>query len=498
MLLWPIVFCVIGAGWSGTLAAGGPGTDALDDATRAADDALRLVLGEPVETQTDGDEAAAAVEAVLRGGPRLDELPQHRRSEALAKAAMTYHLIGDRWPREVRQRIAVLLSRLEIKPRRIVADEDAGRFAFRSGEGDEPFITLVDLDQSSPEAASSVGHIALRGGGRWWLASPEATVTGEPDPRPRRADRNVIAVLASPVTREAAAVPTRGGSLHRLRGNRDGSGSVSLLYGGYRELRPEGEPSEELDVKGWRAVGIDYSGASGARALLVIVDALTGTGGRQRVWQMHIGDVAADRVELGDRSFTVRPEGSDLVMTGTIMLPAEVTLSYDPPRSVERGGTRGGVVRAMLTQPMEGTEDLLERSIRSGGGIDSAPSLPDEFSELMGDGGGGGLESGEERAARLASQRRRREDAAALRSKVRLHSPSVKMGAGDRGPRASTAVVAVIAVHRGDPPRIRVPGEDDPLGLLRIGGDSGGKAGQRVMFTPNLVTFETTREVADE
>jgi hypothetical protein len=96
-----------------------------------------------------------------------------------------------------------------------------------------------------------------------------------------------------------------------------------------------------------RSVAADYSGKSGAPALFVTADKIAGAGRREKVWRMKLGEVytttAYNRreptLQVGERSVTVRPAGSDATLRVTFVLPETVDLATRPPRIKEPRGT---------------------------------------------------------------------------------------------------------------------------------------------------------------
>jgi hypothetical protein len=88
---------------------------------------------------------------------------------------------------------------------------------------------------------------------------------------------------------------------------------------------PEGGPFE------WtRTVGVDYTGRSGAAALLAVADRLTGGGGAPRVWVLHVNLLAKIAVE--GNAFTVR-EG-DTSLHGTAVYPPGAAFAKTDNRHV--------------------------------------------------------------------------------------------------------------------------------------------------------------------
>ncbi len=188
--------------------------------------------------------------------------------------------------------------------RQVIADETAGVVAFRSGwESSDPdaeavWLTVLESGTHHREGVERVGHLTLRGGGRDWLVrQPIRDDVKRSDPRwIDREAQNAMQVVAAGMGTQRAAYPIRAGRIDRLRGDRDGSGSVGILYGPFSEngigekpLPARGDPFTGGEA--WRTLGVDYSGNAGGPVLLVLMDTIIDIGPRQRVWQAHLGDV---------------------------------------------------------------------------------------------------------------------------------------------------------------------------------------------------------------
>jgi hypothetical protein len=82
-------------------------------------------------------------------------------------------------------------------------------------------------------------------------------------------------------------------------------------------LVPEGGPFE-----GERTFGVDYTGLSGAPAVFVVADRLTGVAGAQRAWVLHVGP----DLQIATDGATFKIMGHGATLCGTIVYPADVTL----------------------------------------------------------------------------------------------------------------------------------------------------------------------------
>jgi hypothetical protein len=78
---------------------------------------------------------------------------------------------------------------------------------------------------------------------------------------------------------------------------------------------------KDIGIRGTRAVAVDYSGASGAPCLLVIVDRIEG--GRRKVWRWPLGK-AAGNAAVSDNGFVVRQ--GEATLTATFVSPGGLKL----------------------------------------------------------------------------------------------------------------------------------------------------------------------------
>ena len=379
------------------------------------------------------------------------------------------------------------------------ADATAGVVAFRSGWAtpsgeprDEPWLTTLECGTHHREGVERVGNLALTGGGRAWLVRhPIAEGVEEGNPRwVDREDQNAMGIVAAGMGTQRAMYPTARGRVDRLRASRDGSGSASIIYGPFSERRIGSEwkntQPPETGGKAWRTLGVDYSGQSGLPVVLITLDTVIDIGPRQRVWQADLGDVTADEVTIHDHGFTVRPSQSHYVMDATFPHPASVMVEYVPREEQDQGG----IIRVWLREREKEGDGLLEGRIA--GGID-APTGPADFDGLdpadpLLDGFDPAhtLETEAEKAARIQRQKQRQQDAGVIQSKIHRHTSSVKMGAGDRGPRSREALLGIITLRPADgpPPTVRVLGETEDA-IVSINGIP-------IEYRENILLFPTS------
>ncbi len=359
-------------------------------------------------------------------------------------------------------------------------DRHAGACVLRGGRDPGRDAMLVFRGAGGvPAAAGARGHVSLTALGRTWV-SALGGADGDAFAWPAAARANCLRIHESLLNDRRAAVPTGPGRLTRVQARRDGAGSVGMLAHGFREVRPGRLGGGLEDAQAWRTVGFDASGASGAAAVVVTVGGAVGLADRQRVWEMEVGPVAADRVTVDGRRFVVRPAGSAATLVGTMVYPPSGHIEYVPP-----AGGRGGRVRCHMTKPTPSNQQLLERSLeeaaeaiermtRDAGGGDDAEPDPDAEIDLTFI-----LEEPDpDREARL------QEEGKTVLNKLYRHTSSIKMGGGDRFPKAASSCIVVLTVQDGPAPEVTVLGADDEA-LLRVGP-------LRVRYEEYLLTFEET------
>jgi hypothetical protein len=198
---------------------------------------------------------------------------------------------------------------------------DHGFYGFRNswnGEGD--FILLVHAKAHAPGGwnGPNAGSFRLFGLGHSWNdthAGREICVWEE----------NRVILPEDPFT------TTGLGRVLHVTTAPDGSGSVTIelddtynppsgtgrpysMYGNIREplLFREGR------IKALRAIGVDYSGASGAPCLFVLVDRISG--GKSKLWTWNLGDPAlVPKVTVSGNSFQVHR--GNAILHGVFVAP---------------------------------------------------------------------------------------------------------------------------------------------------------------------------------
>ncbi len=184
---------------------------------------------------------------------------------------------------------------------------DAGVYGFRSGwEGLSNVLLSVYAHRVR---GGTAGSFRLVGFGTPWTH-------GQRVPPNDRFAENVVLLPEDAINERAS------GKVTYLKTAKDGSGVVTIdladVYAS-AETNAKGEPAElyermldlrqdanfaDSDIEGLRSIGMDYSGASGAEALLVIVDKITGGKNRTWMWQLD-----ASREKAGQGSWADQDKG---------------------------------------------------------------------------------------------------------------------------------------------------------------------------------------------
>jgi hypothetical protein len=174
----------------------------------------------------------------------------------------------------------------ELSLPRFVADERLGGYVFRSGWDERSdFALVVQLQADAPRTSVTAGDYSIfgrRGRTRW----TGMTTAGGGFFRPPC----LTSVERPNVVRIEGAIPTRGARLVDVRHEKDGSGAISLVQDYWvRGSADNGFGSPKVDdpanlgIETLRAVAADFSGTSGAPALFVVADRISGAG-RRKVW----------------------------------------------------------------------------------------------------------------------------------------------------------------------------------------------------------------------
>lgn len=337
-----------------------------------------------------------------------------------------------------------------------------GTYIVRPAARDTPSV-LFELGSASRAASVLRGNLSLQAHGRSWI--PHRADDIPPFAWPSRNRTSATRVLGAAHTPHGAAVPDGPGRLQRLRVRRDGSASISMRAYGFRpEAREWHDPYDDSlpETSTWRTLGVDFSARSGAEIVLVTVDGAAYFKHRRRTWQLQLGRISPDAVTIEGPRFLVQPRGSAASLQGRVLYPgtADVELQVD-----EDGHAR------IFVSPMVPTDfDALEIDAR----IDA------HASDVTGSGPPQGFtlaDPGEDEAQRAAGV----DAAQPVYEVLYRETSSVKMGGGDRRPRARSSCVVVLTLQHGTPPEI-LPGGPGHHTLARVGG-------QEIVYREHLIEF---------
>jgi hypothetical protein len=220
----------------------------------------------------------------------------------------------------------------------VIEDKRMGGYVFRSGWDDaKDFTTIVVLRKDAARSSVTAGDFAVYGrngemrwtgasvspGGYLWL--PGLDDYEHPN-----------------VPRVEGLMPTGGAKLTYYNVKPDGSAVLSMVQdhwvkGKAAEGRHKIEDPADQGVKALRSIAVDYSGASGTPAMIVVVDQIAGAPGKAKWVQMNFTRSRGGpggQVSMDGRTFIYSPFQSrraaaptKMTMKGTFVAPAEVTLS---------------------------------------------------------------------------------------------------------------------------------------------------------------------------
>ncbi|MFP4105826.1 MAG: hypothetical protein ACLFVU_06995 [Phycisphaerae bacterium] len=220
--------------------------------------------------------------------------------------------------------------------------ETFGFYCFRNewdGADDFVFQAFAKAHPIGGWNHPNAGAIRLVGLGHVWATGPSS----------RGADRWQEPVVDLP----ADAVRTGAtGQVTYKQLNKDGSGAVTIdltdLYSGVKEgmklydRHGKRNPEARADsgITGFRAVAIDYSGKSGAPAVLAVVDKVSGA--KETRWMWQLPESEACKTTLTDNGFTM--DYGDATMTATFIAPAkpELELATGKRKYKIKAGGKGG------------------------------------------------------------------------------------------------------------------------------------------------------------
>ncbi len=197
---------------------------------------------------------------------------------------------------------------------RVWVDEKAGYYVFRNGWQDENDIVVsIHANKLAKPASHSfrdAGSFRISGLGTHWAI------------RPVHHEAKVITDFENRVVIENAT-NWLGAETTHFQKKSDGSGSISLkmdssYFGGSRL-----KDKVDLGIKANRSISVDFSGKSGAEALLAIVDRFEGGG--DKIWQMFTHE---DAVEIVNNQFTISASNG-ATLRASFVYPPNVELNFD-------------------------------------------------------------------------------------------------------------------------------------------------------------------------
>jgi hypothetical protein len=198
---------------------------------------------------------------------------------------------------------------------RAVRDERKGFFVFRN----EEFVTTVyaKSDASYGWNFPEAGTFRIHGFGTDWAIRAGVGTR----------DMENVALA------RFADLPGSGpGRVTHYEATPDGSGAVSMDLD---EVYLQGKEKKALGIRSFRAFAVDYSGESGAPALFVLVDKVSG--GTDREWLLH---TAGKSLRQEGQVFVI--EGDDgATLRGTFITPAPVRLHIEEKDGIRTLHARG-------------------------------------------------------------------------------------------------------------------------------------------------------------
>ena len=393
-------------------------------------------------------------------------------------------------------------------------DRQMGGYVFRSGWGAGDFVTVVQRAAGPFPTAHLAGNFTVSGLAREWITRPFPPAGDFRWParhllnavQVRPAARRETLLTAYPVTgaRLLTARPLglSGGCLSMENDVFSHVDTRTVAAGG---LGPDAAPIAAGHIR--RTIAADYSRASGAEAVIVIIDEVHGFFPRQPVWQVYLGPLPPESVQVRGDSFRVAPPGTKATLVGTVLHPPSAVLQYVAPAAGPQGlhgrveawfHPRGQTNAELFEQSTEKAfkavrdwlaQDELERRHR-----DRMDAKPGKYTDTRVDGKGLSDVLAERLLKEVAGkdldkerQERRRRQRQALRVFARLlmSTTAEVPGGADRVARAGSTFVTVLTIQSGPPPEITFPDVDSPV-LLRVGP-------QDVCYREDLIEFGRLR-----
>ncbi|MFP4106439.1 MAG: hypothetical protein ACLFVU_10155 [Phycisphaerae bacterium] len=222
---------------------------------------------------------------------------------------------------------------LEMKPEPLGKDlpntwiaSDFGFYAGRNGWDGDAFITKA-FCKSMPIHGwngPNAGTFRLRGLGQDWAV-------GSTGRNRKRFQENVVWLPKDEINEsglaEASYFKTEddGSFVLSIDMNEVYGSAKSVSYSKYGKVQLPGKnkDAKPTGISGMRAIGVDYSGKSGAPCLLVVVDKISGGG--KKLWLWQTPGLPEETVKAADNGFTMTGK-DDATLRGRFITPEKISV----------------------------------------------------------------------------------------------------------------------------------------------------------------------------
>jgi hypothetical protein len=359
-------------------------------------------------------------------------------------------------------------------------DQRSGVMVARQGwtEGGD-LVTIIESGAGNKRAASAQRSLIMGGVGTEWIqveSHPRGALVW-----PRHQYANAMHLRPGGGSGSGTAVPTTGAKVERVAApSRSASlGQKAFSFeskdgNGRRGAIVRGKDAEEVSAKVWQTVGVDYSGNSGAEAVLVLVGGALHMGDRGRVFTFDLGDLPKSAVTISNNRFIIRPPGSDYRFEGFCYFPGVAEIS------LEQDDRKRNVLQFAISELDEAIDGVFAGSI--------ADNLLDLSRVAELDKDRSDMDFGIDDLELIDPEEEEEKLAAARQVFVKLYrvSTSHKMGDPYRRERVRSQHVVVLFVSEGDPPEV-VVGDKNEDHLVTIGD-------QKVTYWEHFVEFAQDKE----
>ncbi len=251
-----------------------------------------------------------------------------------------------------------------------------GTYWFRAGDGPDSIVARFDARRGrggGPGAGRGrgpdSGHFEIFGFGQHWVGNH---ATGGVEARPQFnavlpdypvngwGRGEVIAFDPLPDRQGGAVAFDQSPAYHRIE-RREVTRTVTRRHGGdmvvEHEVTGMRNAIEDLGVQAVRGFAADFSGQSGAPALFVVTDRITGDHGKE--WNLIIPDLSSTGVTIDGNRFTVRK--GDATLSGTFVAPAGVRVDKALRHSTLafHATSKGGAIQGQRQLVHPFTRDVL-------------------------------------------------------------------------------------------------------------------------------------------